>query len=41
MNKYIISVKNTFSGKYENIAVSEEVYRAYMRTGWNNKELRK
>ena len=38
MNKYIISVRNTFSGKYENIAVSEEVYTAYMRTGWNIKD---
>ena len=41
MKKYIINVKNTFSGKYENIEVSEEVYTAYMRTGWNIKELRK
>jgi len=38
MNKYIISVRNTFSGKYENIAVSEEVYTAYKRTGWNIKD---
>lgn len=38
MKKYIISVKNTFSGKYENIEVSEEVYTAYMRTGWNIKD---
>ena len=38
MKKYIINVKNTFSGKYENIEVSEEVYTAYMRTGWNIKE---
>ena len=38
MKKYIISIKNTFSGKYENIEVSEEVYTAYMRTGWNIKD---
>lgn len=41
MNKYIISVRNTANGKYENVEVSEEVYTAYMRTGWNIKELRK
>ena len=38
MKKYIISVKNTFSGKYENIEVTEEVYTTYMRTGWNIKD---
>ena len=38
MNKYIISVRNTANGKYENVEVSEEVYRAYMRTGWNIKD---
>ena len=38
MNKYIISVRNTANGKYENVEVTEEVYRAYMRTGWNIKE---
>ena len=41
MNKYIISVRNTANGKCENVEVSEEVYTAYMRTGWNIKELRK
>ena len=35
MNKYIISVRNTANGKYENVEVTEEVYTAYMRTGWN------
>ena len=35
MNKYIISVRNTANGKYENVEVAEEVYIAYMRTGWN------
>ena len=38
MNKYIISVRNTANGKYENVEVTEEVYRAYMRTGWNIKD---
>ena len=38
MNKYIISVRNTANGKYENVEVSEEVYTAYMRTGWNIKD---
>ena len=38
MKKYIINVKNTFTDKYENIEVSEEVYTAYMRTGWNIKD---
>ena len=38
MNKYIISVRNTANGKYENVEVSEEVYIAYMRTGWNIKD---
>lgn len=31
-------MKNTFTDKYENIEVSEEVYTAYMRTGWNIKD---
>ena len=26
MNKYIISVRNTANGKYENVEVTEEVY---------------
>ena len=38
MNKYIISVRNTANGKYENVEVSEEVYTAYMRMGWNIKD---
>ena len=38
MNKYIISVRNTANGKYENVEVTEEVYKAYMRTGWNIKD---
>lgn len=38
MNKYIISVRNTANGKYENVEVTEEVYAAYMRIGWNNKD---
>jgi len=38
MNKYIISVRNTANGKYENVEVAEEVYIAYMRTGWNIKD---
>ena len=38
MDKYIISVRNTTNGKYENVEVTEEVYTAYMRTGWNIKD---
>lgn len=38
MKKYIISVRNTTNGKYENVEVTEEVYTAYMRTGWNIKD---
>lgn len=38
MNKYIISVRNTANGKYENVEVTEKVYKAYMRTGWNIKD---
>ncbi len=38
MSKYIISVRNTANGKYENVEVTEKVYRAYMRTGWNIKD---
>ena len=38
MNKYIICVRNTANGKYENVEVTEEVYKAYMRTGWNIKD---
>ena len=36
MNKtYTLSVYNTLTGKYENVSVTEEVYRVYTRTGWN------
>lgn len=38
MSKYIISVRNTANGKYENVEVTEKVYKAYMRTGWNIKD---
>ncbi len=29
--QYYLTVKNTFSGKYEKVFVSEEIYRAYIR----------
>jgi len=32
---HTLSVYDTLTGKYENVPVSEEVYRAYKRTGWN------
>lgn len=32
---YTLSVFNTMTGKYENVPVTEEVYRTYRRTGWN------
>jgi len=32
---YEVFVFNTITGKYEKVAVSKEVYRAYMRTAWN------
>jgi RNA polymerase sigma factor (sigma-70 family) len=33
--KYILRVYNTATGKEEHIEVTEEVYNAYRRTGWN------
>lgn len=33
-NTCTLSVYNTCTGKYENVAVTEEVYREYRRTGW-------
>jgi len=32
---YTVSVYDTLTGKYENVQVTEEVYRIYKRTGWN------
>ena len=34
MNKYVISVKNTFTGKYEEVEVTREIFEAYRRVGW-------
>ncbi len=30
-NQYYLTVKNTFTGKYEKVFVSEEIYRAYKK----------
>ena len=30
-----LSVYNTLTGEYEGVPVTEEVYHAYRRTGWN------
>lgn len=35
---YLITVYNTLTSKYEEVSVSEEVYRVYMRTSWNIKD---
>ena len=32
---YTLSVYDTLTGKYENVPVTEEIYRVYRRTGWN------
>jgi DNA-directed RNA polymerase specialized sigma subunit len=32
---YTLSVYNTLTGKYENVPVTEKIYRDYKRTGWN------
>lgn len=37
-NKYTLIVFNTCTQKYEEIAVTEEVYRVYCRTRWNIKD---
>ncbi len=36
--QYYLTVKNTFTGKYEKVFVSEEVYRACKRTGRREKK---
>ena len=36
--KYTLIVFNTCTQKYEEVAVTEEVYRTYCRTGWNIKD---
>ena len=36
--KYTLIVFNTCTRKYEEVAVTEEVYRAYCRTRWNVKD---
>ena len=36
--KYTLIVFNTCTQKYEEVTVTEEVYRAYCRTGWNIKD---
>ena len=36
--KYTLIVFNTCTQKYEEVTVTEEVYRAYYRTGWNIKD---
>ena len=33
--EYKVTVFNTVTKKYEQIAVSEEIYNAFRRTGWN------
>ena len=35
MNKYIVSVFNTCTNKYELVEVSQEVYQTFTRTQWN------
>ena len=35
---YLITVYNTLTSKYEDVSVSEDVYRVYMRTNWNIKD---
>lgn len=34
MNNYVISVRNTFTGKYEEVEVSREIYEVYRRAEW-------
>ncbi len=36
--KHILSVYNTLTGRYEEVEVSEEVYRTCKRTQWNIKD---
>ncbi len=36
--KYTLIVFNTCTQKFEEVTVTEEVYRAYCRTGWNIKD---
>ena len=36
--KYTLIVFNTCTQKYEEVTVTEEVYRAYCRTGWDIKD---
>lgn len=35
MKTYTLNVYNPASGKYEDVSVTEAVYNAYRRTGWN------
>ncbi len=35
MNKYIINVFNSATGNFEDVEVTEAVYNAYRRSGWN------
>lgn len=41
MNNYVISVRNTFTGKYEEVEVSREVYEAYRRAEWADENNRR
>lgn len=41
MNKYVISVRNTFTGKYEEVEVSREVYEVYRRAEWTDENDRR
>lgn len=38
MKKYVLTVFNTLTKKWEEVCVSEEVYNAYRRTLWNSKD---
>lgn len=35
MKKYIFNVYNSVSGEFEDVKVTEDVYNAYRRSGWN------
>lgn len=41
MNIYVISVLNTFTGKYEEVEVSREVYEVYRRAEWTDENDRR
>lgn len=36
---YIVNAYNTLTGKYEEVALSKEVYKVVTRTAWNIKDL--